>query len=105
MYKKHKKLKKKTAKKLKKAKKKLEKEEKKYRKVYLRMQYLQYKEQHLLAEINGIGTSSEHQENNELNGIEVLSASKLRAPMTKEEWEKQESIVRRVKDTETGRYR
>ncbi|KAL1122150.1 hypothetical protein AAG570_003555 [Ranatra chinensis] len=36
---------------------------------------------------------------------EYLEKSKRMAPMTKEEWEKKQSEVRRVLDNETGRYR
>lgn len=31
--------------------------------------------------------------------------SKVKAPMTKEEWEKQQSVIRRVFDADTGRTR
>lgn len=34
-----------------------------------------------------------------------MEKSKAMAPMTKEEWEKRQSVVRRVQDEETGRYR
>lgn len=34
-----------------------------------------------------------------------MEKSKAMAPMTKEEWEKKQSVVRRVLDEETGRYR
>ncbi|XP_038220777.1 ADP-ribosylation factor-like protein 6-interacting protein 4 [Zerene cesonia] len=37
--------------------------------------------------------------------IELMEKSKAMAPMTKEEWEKRQSVVRRVLDEETGRYR
>ncbi|CAH3995440.1 unnamed protein product [Pieris brassicae] len=37
--------------------------------------------------------------------IELMEKSKAMAPMTKEEWEKKQSVVRRVLDEETGRYR
>lgn len=36
---------------------------------------------------------------------ELLQKSKNMAPMTKEEWEKQQSVVKRVYDEETGRHR
>ncbi|XP_043264772.1 ADP-ribosylation factor-like protein 6-interacting protein 4 isoform X3 [Colletes gigas] len=36
---------------------------------------------------------------------DISEKSKAMAPMTKEEWEKKQSIVRRVYDEETGRYR
>lgn len=35
----------------------------------------------------------------------LMEKSKAMAPMTKEEWEKRQSIVRRVLDEDTGRYR
>ena len=35
----------------------------------------------------------------------VIERGKAMAPMTKEEWEKRQSIVRRVYDEETGRHR
>lgn len=34
-----------------------------------------------------------------------METSKAMAPMTKEEWEKKQSVVRRVLDEESGRYR
>lgn len=34
-----------------------------------------------------------------------MEKSKAMAPMTKEEWEKRQSVVRKVLDEETGRYR
>lgn len=34
-----------------------------------------------------------------------MEKSKAMAPMTKEEWEKKQSVVRKVLDEETGRYR
>lgn len=34
-----------------------------------------------------------------------MEKSKAMAPMTKEEWEQRQSVVRRVMDEETGRYR
>ncbi|XP_026333513.1 ADP-ribosylation factor-like protein 6-interacting protein 4 [Hyposmocoma kahamanoa] len=37
--------------------------------------------------------------------LELMEKSKAMAPMTKEEWEKRQSIVRRVLDEESGRYR
>ncbi|KPJ13174.1 ADP-ribosylation factor-like protein 6-interacting protein 4 [Papilio machaon] len=37
--------------------------------------------------------------------IELMEKSKAMAPMTKEEWEQRQSVVRRVMDEETGRYR
>ncbi|KAJ2947607.1 hypothetical protein O0L34_g17404 [Tuta absoluta] len=37
--------------------------------------------------------------------IELMERSKAMAPMTKEEWEKRQSVVRRVLDEESGRYR
>ncbi|XP_061705227.1 ADP-ribosylation factor-like protein 6-interacting protein 4 [Cydia pomonella] len=37
--------------------------------------------------------------------IELMEKSKAMAPMTKEEWEQKQSIVRRVLDEESGRYR
>ncbi|EFN84594.1 ADP-ribosylation factor-like protein 6-interacting protein 4 [Harpegnathos saltator] len=36
---------------------------------------------------------------------EMAEKAKAMAPMTKEEWEKRQSIVRKVYDKETGRYR
>ncbi|KAF7396425.1 hypothetical protein HZH66_007287 [Vespula vulgaris] len=36
---------------------------------------------------------------------EMSERAKLMAPITKEEWEKKQSIIRRVYDEETGRYR
>lgn len=36
---------------------------------------------------------------------ELMEKSKAMAPMTKEEWEKRQSVIRRVQDEETGRYR
>ena len=33
------------------------------------------------------------------------SNTKIKAPMTKEEWEKQQSVLRRVYDPDTGRTR
>ena len=37
-----------------------------------------------------------------MNGESVEDAKRL-APMTKEEWDKQESVIRRVYDEDTGR--
>ncbi|CAH0723550.1 unnamed protein product, partial [Brenthis ino] len=37
--------------------------------------------------------------------LELMEKSKAMAPMTKEEWEKRQSVIRRVQDEETGRYR
>ncbi|CAH2040784.1 unnamed protein product, partial [Iphiclides podalirius] len=37
--------------------------------------------------------------------IELMDKSKAMAPMTKEEWEQRQSVVKRVIDDETGRYR
>ncbi|KAG6445024.1 hypothetical protein O3G_MSEX003678 [Manduca sexta] len=37
--------------------------------------------------------------------LELMEKSKAMAPMTKEEWEKRQSVVRRVLDEETGRHR
>ncbi|XP_050680199.1 ADP-ribosylation factor-like protein 6-interacting protein 4 isoform X1 [Leptidea sinapis] len=37
--------------------------------------------------------------------IELMEKSKAMAPMTKEEWEKKQSVIRRVLDEETGRHR
>ncbi|CAK1541282.1 unnamed protein product [Leptosia nina] len=37
--------------------------------------------------------------------IELMEKSKAMAPMTKEEWEKKQSVVRRVLDEDSGRYR
>ncbi|KAL0832300.1 hypothetical protein ABMA28_001740 [Loxostege sticticalis] len=37
--------------------------------------------------------------------LELMEKSKAMAPMTKEEWEKRQSVVRRVLDEESGRYR
>uniref|UniRef100_S4P970 ADP-ribosylation factor-like protein 6-interacting protein 4 n=1 Tax=Pararge aegeria TaxID=116150 RepID=S4P970_9NEOP len=37
--------------------------------------------------------------------VELMEKSKAMAPMTKEEWEKRQSVVRKVHDEETGRYR
>ncbi|XP_050680200.1 ADP-ribosylation factor-like protein 6-interacting protein 4 isoform X2 [Leptidea sinapis] len=34
-----------------------------------------------------------------------MEKSKAMAPMTKEEWEKKQSVIRRVLDEETGRHR
>ncbi|XP_072949931.1 ADP-ribosylation factor-like protein 6-interacting protein 4 isoform X2 [Epargyreus clarus] len=37
--------------------------------------------------------------------IELMEKSKAMAPMTKEEWEQRQSVIRRVLDEESGRYR
>lgn len=37
--------------------------------------------------------------------VEILEKSKAMAPMTKEEWEKRQSVIRRVYDETSGRYR
>lgn len=37
--------------------------------------------------------------------LELMSKSKAMAPMTKEEWDKRQSIIRRVYDEESGRNR
>ncbi|XP_063627679.1 ADP-ribosylation factor-like protein 6-interacting protein 4 [Cydia splendana] len=37
--------------------------------------------------------------------IELMEKSKAMAPMTKEEWEQKQSVVRRVLDEDSGRYR
>ncbi|EFA00863.1 ADP-ribosylation factor-like protein 6-interacting protein 4 [Tribolium castaneum] len=37
--------------------------------------------------------------------VELMAKSKAMAPMTKEQWEKQQSVVRRVYDETTGRHR
>lgn len=36
---------------------------------------------------------------------EISEKSKAMAPMTKEEWEKKQNVIRKVYDEETGRYR
>lgn len=36
---------------------------------------------------------------------EILERAKAMKPMTKEEWEKKQSVIRRVYDEETGRNR
>ncbi|CAG9787063.1 unnamed protein product [Diatraea saccharalis] len=37
--------------------------------------------------------------------LDLMERSKAMAPMTKEEWEKRQSVIKRVLDEETGRYR
>lgn len=37
--------------------------------------------------------------------LDVTEKAKAMAPMTKEEWEKRQSIIRRIYDEETGRHR
>lgn len=37
--------------------------------------------------------------------IDMMTASQATMPMTREEWEKQESVMRRVYDQDTGRHR
>ncbi|XP_004923558.1 ADP-ribosylation factor-like protein 6-interacting protein 4 [Bombyx mori] len=70
-------------------KKKLKKEKKRLKKEYLKRSQSRDKSPEVSADIP----------------VELMEISKAMAPMTKEEWEKKQSIIRRVLDEETGRYR
>jgi hypothetical protein len=44
-------------------------------------------------------------QNKEPADQQLMERAKAMAPMTKEEWEKRQSVIRRVYDEETGRHR
>ncbi|XP_046967472.1 ADP-ribosylation factor-like protein 6-interacting protein 4 [Vanessa cardui] len=95
-------------KKLRKLKKKLKKEQKKTEKILKKkLKEEKKKLKKKKQEDRGQSIDSEHkiEESSADIPLELMERSKAMAPMTKEEWEKRQSIVRRVQDEETGRYR
>ncbi|XP_015593162.1 ADP-ribosylation factor-like protein 6-interacting protein 4 [Cephus cinctus] len=93
---------KKLAKKLKKAKKKRRKKKDKIKKLKKKMK-LAAKEK----KAKNVKKVVTHSEDRLLKDIphDIPDRARAMAPMTKEEWEKRQSVVRRVYDEETGRHR
>ncbi|XP_013142333.1 PREDICTED: ADP-ribosylation factor-like protein 6-interacting protein 4 isoform X2 [Papilio polytes] len=92
-------------KKLKKLKKKLKREQKKTEKLLKKKLKEEKKKLKKKRRSNSEGKDSQAQEATADIPIELMEKSKAMAPMTKEEWEQRQSVVRRVMDEETGRYR
>ncbi|CAB3222338.1 unnamed protein product [Arctia plantaginis] len=97
-------------KKLRKLKKKLKKEQKKTEKALkkkLKEEKRKLKKQHRSKSRSRTRDDSNVKGDNASTDIplELMEKSKAMAPMTKEEWEKRQSIVRKVLDEESGRYR
>ncbi|XP_013188134.1 ADP-ribosylation factor-like protein 6-interacting protein 4 [Amyelois transitella] len=95
-------------KKLRKLKKKLKKEQRKTEKALkkkLREEKKKLKKKHRSKSSSGSRDESNLEETPADIPIELMEKSKAMAPMTKEEWEKKQSVVRRVLDEDTGRYR
>ncbi|XP_053605170.1 ADP-ribosylation factor-like protein 6-interacting protein 4 [Plodia interpunctella] len=96
-------------KKLRKLKKKLKKEQKKTEKVLKKK--LKEERKKLKKKHRSKSSSLSRDEHKKLEDapadipIELMEKSKAMAPMTKEEWEQKQSVVRRVLDEDTGRYR
>ncbi|CAH2085264.1 unnamed protein product [Euphydryas editha] len=95
-------------KKLRKLKKKLKKEQKKTEKILKRK--LKEEKKKLKKKLRVARSQSNADEHNKEETsadipLELMERSKAMAPMTKEEWEKRQSVIRRVQDEETGRYR
>ncbi|CAG9135588.1 unnamed protein product [Plutella xylostella] len=96
-------------KKLRKLKKKLKKEQRKTEKI-LKKKLKEEKKKLKKSKSKSKDRSSDASDHNTIGPaadipIALMEKSKAMAPMTKEEWEKRQSIVRRVLDEETGRYR
>ncbi|CAG4970110.1 unnamed protein product [Parnassius apollo] len=91
-------------KKLRKLKKKLKKEQKKTEKI-LKKKLREEKKKLKKRRSNSDSKDSKNDEATADIPIELMEMSKAMAPMTKEEWEQRQSVVRRVMDEETGRYR
>uniref|UniRef100_A0A2A4J5C7 ADP-ribosylation factor-like protein 6-interacting protein 4 n=1 Tax=Heliothis virescens TaxID=7102 RepID=A0A2A4J5C7_HELVI len=97
-------------KKLRKLKKKIKKEKKKTEKALKKK--LKEEKKRLLKKQRSKSTSRSRDGSNAKDGaasadipLELMEKSKAMAPMTKEEWEKRQSVVRKVLDEESGRYR
>ncbi|CAH0674131.1 unnamed protein product [Spodoptera exigua] len=97
-------------KKLRKLKKKLKKEKKKTERALKKK--LKEEKKRLKKKQRSKSTSLSRDDSNAKDGavstdipLELMEKSKAMAPMTKEEWEKRQSVVRKVLDEETGRYR
>ncbi|RVE52000.1 hypothetical protein evm_003278 [Chilo suppressalis] len=97
-------------KKLKKLKKKLKKEQKKTEKI---LKKKLKDEKRKLKKLKRPKTENSHDNDAERLSdvtpadipLELMERSKAMAPMTREEWEKRQSVIRKVVDEETGRYR
>ncbi|XP_068623658.1 ADP-ribosylation factor-like protein 6-interacting protein 4 [Battus philenor] len=87
---------------LRKLKKKLKKEQKKTEKLLKRK--LKEEKRKLKKKRNNESKESQEEATADIP-IELMEKSKAMAPMTKEEWEQRQSVIRRVLDEETGRYR
>ncbi|PZC78929.1 hypothetical protein B5X24_HaOG217019 [Helicoverpa armigera] len=97
-------------KKLRKLKKKIKKEKKKADRALKKK--LKEEKKRFLKKRRSKSSSRNRDVNNAKDGdasadipLELMEKSKAMAPMTKEEWEKRQSIVRKVLDEESGRYR
>ncbi|CAK1579626.1 unnamed protein product [Parnassius mnemosyne] len=92
-------------KKLRKLKKKLKREQKKTEKILKKKLREEKKKLKKKRKSNSDSKDSQNDEATADIPIELMEMSKAMAPMTKEEWEQRQSVVRRVMDEETGRYR
>ncbi|KPJ04337.1 PREDICTED: ADP-ribosylation factor-like protein 6-interacting protein 4 [Papilio xuthus] len=92
-------------KKLRKLKKKLKREQKKTEKLLKKKLKESKRKLKKKRRSNSDSKDSRTQEATADIPIELMEKSKAMAPMTKEEWEQRQSVVRRVMDEETGRYR
>ncbi|CAG9579602.1 unnamed protein product [Danaus chrysippus] len=93
-------------KKLRKLKKKLKKEQKKTEKLLKKK--LKEEKRKLKRKQSEERSQNQEKTKDEASSdipLELMEKSKAMAPMTKEEWEKRQSVIRRVQDEETGRYR
>ncbi|XP_026732031.1 ADP-ribosylation factor-like protein 6-interacting protein 4 [Trichoplusia ni] len=93
-------------KKLRKLKKKLKREQKKTEKALKKK--LREEKKRLKKKHRSKSSSRSRDEAKEASAdipLELMEKSKAMAPMTKEEWEKRQSVVRKVLDEESGRYR
>ncbi|CAH0583245.1 unnamed protein product [Chrysodeixis includens] len=95
-------------KKLRKLKKKLKREQKKTEKALkkkLREEKKRLKKKHRNKSSSRSRDETNTKEASADIPLELMEKSKAMAPMTKEEWEKRQSVVRKVLDEESGRYR
>ncbi|XP_073952184.1 uncharacterized protein isoform X1 [Choristoneura fumiferana] len=95
-------------KKLRKLKKKLKKEQKRTEKILkkkLKEEKKKLKKKDRSSKSRSREESSSKVEEAADIPIELMEKSRAMAPMTKEEWEQKQSVVRRVLDEESGRYR
>ncbi|XP_014360998.2 ADP-ribosylation factor-like protein 6-interacting protein 4 [Papilio machaon] len=92
-------------KKLRKLKKKLKREQKKTEKLLKKKLKEEKRKLKKKRRSTSVSKDSQTQEATADIPIELMEKSKAMAPMTKEEWEQRQSVVRRVMDEETGRYR